>query len=171
METELGMKKCCHLVDISWNYNLPTSAYWHLQFKRPVGQLKTVALRKGPEAGIAEMNTKHNLCSRSQFQRSIFLTSFKERKKEKRKRTQTATGKDAPHPEVLQEWRWSKWQQEIKPHLTEWPSSQSASRTWRREPGDDGNPLHVPWEQTLASLLKGQPAQGRTNRSRELNES
>ena len=27
---ELGRKKCCHLVNISCNYNLYTCAYWHL---------------------------------------------------------------------------------------------------------------------------------------------
>ena len=59
-QPELGMKKCCHLVDISCNDNLPTSTDWHLQFKRPVGLLMTAALRKGPGAGIAEMNSKHN---------------------------------------------------------------------------------------------------------------
>ena len=80
METELGMKKCCHLVDISWNYNLPTRAYWHLQFKRPVGQLMTAALRKVLWQ-VLEINSKHNRLSRNQFQRSIFLKPFKERNK------------------------------------------------------------------------------------------
>ena len=42
----MGMEKCCHLVVIYKNYNLPTSAYWHLQFKRPVGQIMTAAIRK-----------------------------------------------------------------------------------------------------------------------------
>ena len=37
VEPELGTEECCHLVDVSWNYNFPTSAYWHLRFKRPVG--------------------------------------------------------------------------------------------------------------------------------------
>ena len=37
VEPELGMKKCCHLVEISWNSNLSSSADWHLQFKRPCG--------------------------------------------------------------------------------------------------------------------------------------
>ena len=60
VEPELGMKKCCRLVDISCNNNLPTSTDWHLQFKRTVGLQMTVALRKGPGAGVAEMNSKHN---------------------------------------------------------------------------------------------------------------
>ena len=55
----MGMKKCCHLVDISWNYNLPTRAYWHLQFKRPVGQLMTAALRKVLWQ-VLKINSKHN---------------------------------------------------------------------------------------------------------------
>ena len=42
---ELGKKKCCHLVEISCNYKLPTSAYWHLQFTRPMGFLMAAALR------------------------------------------------------------------------------------------------------------------------------
>ena len=29
-EPELGMTKCCHHLDISCNYNLPTGVYWHL---------------------------------------------------------------------------------------------------------------------------------------------
>ena len=78
VEPELGMKRSCHLVEISCNSNLPTRADWHLQFKR---QLMTAALRKGPGEGTAEMNSKHNWLSKIQFQRSIFLTSFKERKK------------------------------------------------------------------------------------------
>ena len=46
--------------------------------------------------GIAEMNSKHNQLSKDQFQRSIFFTCFKERKKKKeeRKRTQMAPGQD-----------------------------------------------------------------------------
>ena len=60
MEPELGMKRCCHLVDISLIYNFRIRAYWHLQSKRPVGQLMTAAIGKGPVTGIAEMNSKHN---------------------------------------------------------------------------------------------------------------
>ena len=60
VEPELDVKKCCRLVDISCNNNLPASTDWHLQFKRPVRLLMTVTLRKGPGAGIAEMNSKHN---------------------------------------------------------------------------------------------------------------
>ena len=52
--------KCCRLVDISCNNNLPTSAYLYLQFKSPVGWLMTAALRKGPGVAIAEINSKHN---------------------------------------------------------------------------------------------------------------
>ena len=52
------MEKCCRLVDISCNNNLPTSAY--LQFKRPVGWLMTAAFRKDPGVVIAEINSKHN---------------------------------------------------------------------------------------------------------------
>ena len=33
--------------------------------------------------GITEMNSKHNQLSKDQFQRSIFFTCFKERKKKK----------------------------------------------------------------------------------------
>ena len=39
------------------------------------------ALRKGSPAGISEINSKHNRFSRSQFQRSVFLTLSKEKKK------------------------------------------------------------------------------------------
>ena len=46
VEPELGVKKCCRLVDISCNYNLRISADWQLQFKRPVGQLMTAASGK-----------------------------------------------------------------------------------------------------------------------------
>lgn len=44
LELELGIKKCCHLVDIYCNYNLTTGAHWHLQFTRPVGLLRTAAI-------------------------------------------------------------------------------------------------------------------------------
>ena len=86
-QPELGMKKCCHLVDISCNDNLPTSADWHLQLGRPMGLLKV--LRQ-----VLEINSKYNRLSRSLFQRSTFLTPFKQIKKEERKRTQMATGQD-----------------------------------------------------------------------------
>ena len=99
-------------------------------------------------------NSKHNWLLRSWFQRSIFLTPFKERKRKKKKRTQKATGQDAQHPELLQE-QWSKWQQEIKSCLTEWPSCLQAA--WRREPGDDGTrPSCSLWMHIGNSPLKGQ---------------
>ena len=81
MEPELGMKKYCRLVDIFYNYNLATGAYWHLQFTRSKGLLMIAAVRKGPTVDIADINSKHNRLSRSQFQGSIFLTLFKEKRK------------------------------------------------------------------------------------------
>ena len=73
MEPELGMKKCCRLVGISYNYNSIFCAYWHLQFTRSVGLLMTAALRKGPGTVIEEINSKHSELSRSQLQQVNFL--------------------------------------------------------------------------------------------------
>ena len=39
VEPELGMKKCCCLVDISCNYNLTCGAHWHLRFTKLVKHL------------------------------------------------------------------------------------------------------------------------------------
>ena len=78
-----GMKRCCHFVDISCNYNLPTGAAWHLQFKRPVGQWMTAALRKGPATGIAEM-----IPNTTDFQEANFrgqFSSYPLRKEKKRR--------------------------------------------------------------------------------------
>ena len=72
MEPELGMKKCCRLVGISYNYNSIFCAYWHLQFTRSVGLLMTAALRKGPGTVIEEINSKHSELSRSQLQQVNF---------------------------------------------------------------------------------------------------
>ena len=83
MEPELGMKKYCRLVDIFYNYNLTAGAYWHLQFTRHKGLLMIAAISKRPTVGITDINSKHNRLSRSQFQRSIFLTPFKEKRKKK----------------------------------------------------------------------------------------
>ena len=46
---------CGHFLEL----HLPASADWHLRFKRPVRQVMTAALRKGPASGIAEVSTKH----------------------------------------------------------------------------------------------------------------
>ena len=72
MEPELGMKKCCHLVDIPYNYNSIFCDYWHLQFTRSVGLLMTAVLRKGPGTVIEEIDSKHNELSRSQLQQVNF---------------------------------------------------------------------------------------------------
>ena len=37
VEPELGVKKCCRLVDISCNNNLPNSTDWHLQIQKACG--------------------------------------------------------------------------------------------------------------------------------------
>ena len=39
VEPELGMKKCCHLVDISCNYNLTCGPHWHLRLMKLVKHL------------------------------------------------------------------------------------------------------------------------------------
>ena len=59
-EPKLDMKKYCRLVDIFYNYNLTTGAYWHLQFTRRKGLLMIAAARKGPRVDIADINSKHN---------------------------------------------------------------------------------------------------------------
>ena len=94
MEPELGMKKYCRLVDIFYNYNLTADNYWHLQFKRRNGLVMIAAVRKRPTVGIADINSKHNRISRSQFQGSIFLTLFKEKRK---KNYWMIMGQDAQH--------------------------------------------------------------------------
>ena len=66
---ELGIKKCCRLVEIFCNYNLATSTYWHLQFTRPVGLLRPAPLRECPLEGFAEINSKHNKLSINQLKR------------------------------------------------------------------------------------------------------
>ena len=65
MEPELGMKKCCHLVDISWNYTGQPALTGTSNSQG--GQLMTAALRKGHVVGIAEINSKQNQLSRSQL--------------------------------------------------------------------------------------------------------
>ena len=70
VEPELGMKKCCHLVEISWNSNLSSSADWHLQFKRPVGPL-IAALRTGP--GI---HCRNEFQTQLTFKKPISKVSF-----------------------------------------------------------------------------------------------
>ena len=56
-ESELGVGKCCPLVDIFYNYNLNAGAYWHLQFTRRKGLLMIAAIRKRPTVGIADINS------------------------------------------------------------------------------------------------------------------
>ena len=148
MEPELDMKKYCRLVDIFYNYNLNTGAYWHLQFTRRKGLLMIAAIRKRPTAGIADINSKHNWLSRSQFPRSVFLIHFKEKRK---KNYWMIMGQDAQHPYLSQEEYQSKWQQEIKFHLREWLSWLYANSKWGKELRDDGIPLHAPCEWTLAT--------------------
>ena len=46
--TRVGMKTYCRLVDISYDYNLTTGAYWHLQFTRPVGKIPWKAWKHTP---------------------------------------------------------------------------------------------------------------------------
>ena len=138
VEPELGMKKCCHLVEISCNYKLPTSAYWHLQFTMPVGFLMAAALRKGPATGIAEINSKYHRFTRNQLKQANFPSYPSREKKQK-----TATRQDTQHPWLLQEECQSKRKQEIKSHLTEWSSWLSANSKWWREQGDDGTPLQI----------------------------
>ena len=82
VEPELGMKKCCHLVDIC-NYKLPTSAYPHLQLTRPVVFLTAAALRKGPATGIAEINSKHHQFTRNQLKQANFTPYPSREKKQK----------------------------------------------------------------------------------------
>ena len=59
---------------------------------------------------------------------------------------------DAQHPYLLQEEYQSK--QEIKFHLRKWLSWLYANSKWGKELGDDGIPLHAPWEWTLATAPK-----------------
>ena len=98
-------------MDIFYNYNLTAGAYWHLQFTRRKRLLMIAAIRKRPTVGITDVNSKHNRLSRSQFQRSIFLTPFKEKRK---KNYWTVMEQDAQHPYLLQEEYQSK--QEINFH-------------------------------------------------------
>ena len=67
-EREVGLKKDCHAVHISWNYNLTTSADSHLRLTSPGGLLMTTACRKHPGAGISNTNAKHSQRSRSHLQ-------------------------------------------------------------------------------------------------------
>ena len=66
-EPVLGMKKYCHLMDISCNYNLISRAHCHLQV-RPGELLMTAALGKVPGVGTTEINSKNNWPSRRQLQ-------------------------------------------------------------------------------------------------------
>ena len=52
MEPVSGMKNYCRLVDIFYNYNLITGAYWHLQFTKLEGLLMIAAVRKGTTVGL-----------------------------------------------------------------------------------------------------------------------
>ena len=80
--------KCCRLVDISCNNNLPTSAYLYLQFKSPVGWLMTAALRKSPGVAIAEINSKHNRLKKSISSNPLWG---------KKKKEKMATGQTIQH--------------------------------------------------------------------------
>ena len=143
----MDMKKSCCLVDISYNYNLIIGAYWHLQFTRPAGLLMTVALRKRPGLGIAEINSKYNQLSRSQLQQVNFphIIHAKEKKEEKPQndyRTRCIAF-------LIITGRMTKLQQ-ISPYTSQnGHPHKSTSNKCRREPAGEGTPIHVWWKCTF----------------------
>ena len=65
--TKVGLKKCCRLVDIFWNFNLIALAHRHLNSEGRPGVLRTTAtFRKRPAAGTREMNSNNSRLSGSQ---------------------------------------------------------------------------------------------------------
>ena len=60
-EPRWGIKRCCHLVGVSHNYNFNTSACGLFKFTRPVGLERMPALRKCP--GFTNKNATQNRAS------------------------------------------------------------------------------------------------------------
>ena len=134
-----------------------------LNWSELMGLLRPAALRKVLWQ-VLEINSKHNRLSRNQFQRLIFLIPFKERKKEPKQPQDKML-------RILNHYRSDADQNDNKGSNPIWQNGHpnclqqymegKAGRRWNPPScclrTDAGN-----------SPLKGQPAQARTEQSREL---
>ena len=70
---ELGMKKCCRLVDIFCNYSLTTSTYWHVQFTcKTCGAVKT----SSPQGMPSSRFCRNKFQTQSTFKKSVEKVKF-----------------------------------------------------------------------------------------------
>ena len=133
VEQELGMEKFCCFVDISCNYNLATSTYWHLQFTRPLGLLM----------GWVLLNSISNTTDFQEASCKVkySLHSLRKKKERKGRRVRCSASLIITGGTLIKNKKSGSIRQNWNPNCLQ-------TGNGGREPDDDGIPIQVPWEWT-----------------------